>query len=57
MVSPERPQRSLRGCLWFLTGVNFVVHNTRVLDMPRGISVKNFKSLGEVEVANFYNGV
>ena len=51
-MSPKCPPRSLRGCHWFLTGVSRVVLNTKVLDMPRGISVQSFKSLAALEVSN-----
>ena len=54
MVSPECPPRSLRGRHWFLTGVSIVVLNTKVLDMPRGISVRSFKSLAALEVSPLF---
>ena len=44
--------RSPRGSHWFLTGVSCVVLNTKVLDMPRGISVQSFKFLAALEVSN-----
>ena len=52
MVSPECPPRSLRGRHWFLTGVSGVVLNTKVLDMPRGVFVRSFKSRAALEVSN-----
>ena len=51
-MSPERPPRSLSGYPLFLTGVNGVVLNSKVLDMPRGISVRSLKSRGALEVSH-----
>ena len=49
-MSPERPPRSLRGRYWGLTGVKCGVHDSKLLDVPRGISVGILKSLAALEV-------